>query len=197
MRAISLVHKVEFEFSGNVARGAITLGDVDNDGHNELIIGNDKGEVAIFKGSERLQTLSDLNFVACVAVGDIRNVGKNSLVIISPDGWCYIYEALHDSLSSSFEDLTVCDAEAKEVTDEVDGQGPSSSNPATTSETHSSGDGEPTLCEPKSPVKNNLKNPLVCVHKQMIHKNVKSMILDDVDSDEHIEMVVGDRKSVV
>jgi len=100
-------------------------------------------------------------------------VGKNSLVIISPDGWCYIYEALHDSLSSSFEDLTVCDAEAKEVTDEVDGQGPSSSNPATTSETHSSGDGEPTLCEPKSPVKNNLKNPLVCVHKQMIHKNVK------------------------
>lgn len=49
MRAICLVHKVEFEFSGNVARGAITLGDVDNDGHNELVIGNDKGEVAIFK----------------------------------------------------------------------------------------------------------------------------------------------------
>lgn len=49
MRAISLVHKVEFEFTGNVARGAMTLGDVDNDGHNELVIGNDKGEVAIFK----------------------------------------------------------------------------------------------------------------------------------------------------
>lgn len=104
-------------------------------------------------------------------------MGKNSLVIISPDGWCYIYEALHDSLSSSFEDLTVCDAEAKEVTDEVDGQGLSSSNHATTSETHSSGDGEPTLREQKSPVKNNLKNPLVCVHKQKIHTNVKVCFL--------------------
>lgn len=100
-------------------------------------------------------------------------MGKNSLVIISSDGWCYIYEALHDSLSSSFEDLTVCDAEAKEVTDEIDGQGPSSSNLPTSSEAHSSADGEPTLCEQRTPVKNNLKNPLVCVHKQRIHADVK------------------------
>lgn len=49
MRAISLVKKIEFEFSGNIARNALTLGDIDNDGCNELIIGNDQGEVAIFK----------------------------------------------------------------------------------------------------------------------------------------------------
>lgn len=49
MRAISLVKKIEFEFAGNVSRNALTLGDVDNDGCIELIIGNNEGEVAIFK----------------------------------------------------------------------------------------------------------------------------------------------------
>jgi hypothetical protein len=54
MRAISLVNRIEFQFMGNVARNAITLGDVDNDGCNELIIGNTKGEVAIFKVQHRI-----------------------------------------------------------------------------------------------------------------------------------------------
>lgn len=49
MRAISLVKKIEFEFSGNVVRNALTLGDVDNDGCNELIVGNQNGDIAIFK----------------------------------------------------------------------------------------------------------------------------------------------------
>lgn len=49
MRAISLVNRIEFEFRGNVARNAIVLGDLDNDGSNELVIGSDNGKVAIFK----------------------------------------------------------------------------------------------------------------------------------------------------
>lgn len=49
MRAISLVKHLEFEFSGNVLRNAITLHDVDNDGNSELIVGNERGEVTIFK----------------------------------------------------------------------------------------------------------------------------------------------------
>lgn len=49
MRAISLVNRLEFDFGGNVARKAITLGDVDNDGNNELVIGNESGELVIFK----------------------------------------------------------------------------------------------------------------------------------------------------
>lgn len=48
MRAISLVKHLEFEFPGNVVRNALTLGDVDNDGYNELIVGNQNGDVAIF-----------------------------------------------------------------------------------------------------------------------------------------------------
>lgn len=49
MRAISLVNRLEFDFGGNVVRKGIALGDVDNDGNNELIIGNESGEVVIFK----------------------------------------------------------------------------------------------------------------------------------------------------
>lgn len=49
MRAISLVKRIEFDFSGNVVRNALTLGDVDNDDHNELIVGNQSGDISVFK----------------------------------------------------------------------------------------------------------------------------------------------------
>lgn len=49
MRAITLVKRFEFEFSGNVMKNALTLGDVDNDGSNELVVGNQNGDVSIFK----------------------------------------------------------------------------------------------------------------------------------------------------
>lgn len=49
MRAISLVNRLEFEFTGNVVRNALCLGDVDNDGCNELVVGSESGEVCIFK----------------------------------------------------------------------------------------------------------------------------------------------------
>lgn len=51
MRAITLVKRYEFEFPGNVVKNALTLGDVDNDGSNELIVGNHTGDVCIFKVS--------------------------------------------------------------------------------------------------------------------------------------------------
>lgn len=31
--------------------------------------------------------------MSCVAVGDVFNKKKNSLVILTADGWCYIYNA--------------------------------------------------------------------------------------------------------
>jgi hypothetical protein len=99
---------------GNVARNAITLGDVDNDGCNELIIGNTKGEVAIFKGRERIQKIIDLTFVSCVAVGDIFNKQKNSLVIVTTDGWCYIYETV-DNHSKQTEETEKTDEELSQV----------------------------------------------------------------------------------
>lgn len=74
MRAICLVHKVEFEFAGNVAKGAITLGDVDNDGHNELVIGNDKGEVGIFKVLKPFsQSLHKINPIKLTGIRKVTN----------------------------------------------------------------------------------------------------------------------------
>lgn len=54
MRAISLVNRLEFDFGGNVVRNGITLGDVDNDGNNELVVGNEAGELVIFKVEKKL-----------------------------------------------------------------------------------------------------------------------------------------------
>lgn len=50
MRSAKLITHFELKFSGSVSPNAIFLGDVDNDGENELIIGNSEGTLAIFKG---------------------------------------------------------------------------------------------------------------------------------------------------
>lgn len=49
MRAISLINHLEFDFNGSVVRKGVTLGDVDNDGNYELVVGNENGDVVIFK----------------------------------------------------------------------------------------------------------------------------------------------------
>ncbi|XP_060520130.1 KICSTOR complex protein ITFG2-like [Cylas formicarius] len=174
MRAISLVKKIEFEFAGNVVRNALTLGDVDNDELNELIIGNDLGTVVIFKGNEVLQTIPNLSFISCVAVGKITNQERNSLIIITSDGWCYLYETEVTSKSVNNKD-------------EVDGQTQSSSSVPTT-ETQSSS--ESTTGDHKLKNKSS-KNLLVQVHVQRIPANVKNIVLGDVDGDGEVEMVIG------
>lgn len=49
MRAVSLVNCLELDFQGNVVKNALQLGDLDNDGENELVVGNDQGQVVIYK----------------------------------------------------------------------------------------------------------------------------------------------------
>lgn len=49
MRAISLINHLEFDFYGSVVRKSVALGDVDNDGNYELVVGNEAGAVVIFK----------------------------------------------------------------------------------------------------------------------------------------------------
>ncbi|XP_050302209.1 KICSTOR complex protein ITFG2-like isoform X2 [Anthonomus grandis grandis] len=133
-------------------------------------------------GKQKLQSITDLSFIACVAVGDIRNEGRNSLVIITADGWCYIYEVPSDES----EEIT-----DKKNVDEVDGQGPSSNPPNTTTNTETQSSSESTLGNKNVGKKNELKNPLICVHVQRIPSNTKNIILDDVDGDGQIEMVLG------
>ncbi|CAH0547712.1 unnamed protein product [Brassicogethes aeneus] len=177
MRAISLVNRIEFEFTGNVVRNALCLGDIDNDGCIELIIGNETGDIAIFKGKDKVQVISKHTLICCVAVGDILNQNKNSLVVITADGWCYIYEVPTKDLSES----------NNEDFDEVDGQMHSSSNtdaPASSSESTNTQKSTKNVESPD-------KMQVVCIHVQRIPANVKNILLGDIDGDGAVEMVLG------
>ncbi|KAL5503159.1 hypothetical protein EMCRGX_G010066 [Ephydatia muelleri] len=80
MRSISFVKRLELEFPGNHFSHALSLGDVDNDGADELVIGNVDGTLAVFKGelsSKPWKGISGLGTITCVAVGDVMNNGKN------------------------------------------------------------------------------------------------------------------------
>uniref|UniRef100_A0A2P2HXR6 Integrin-alpha FG-GAP repeat-containing protein 2-like n=2 Tax=Hirondellea gigas TaxID=1518452 RepID=A0A2P2HXR6_9CRUS len=89
------------EFEGNMFKHAITLGDVDNDGLDELVVANDKGDLAIFKGEnpKPVRFASELGFISCVAVGDLINLGRNVLLAVSSCGMCYVYDFLDDPLN--------------------------------------------------------------------------------------------------
>ncbi len=86
------------DFVGNVAQNAIVLGDVDNDGLDELAVGSLDGAVTVFKGEEGhggavrpFWTRDGLGHVTALCVGDLANSGKNSLVVLAADGWCHVF----------------------------------------------------------------------------------------------------------
>jgi hypothetical protein len=77
-------------------KNAITLGDLDNDEYkdNELAVGTIDGELMIFKGDQKKpwRVCSGLGSITCMAVGDVRNVHKSSLVVIASEGTCYVFD---------------------------------------------------------------------------------------------------------
>lgn len=101
MRAVRFVERLEFDSSGNIFGNAITLGDVDNDGQPELIVGNSNGEVVVFKGDQCWQKISGLSMITAIGVGDVMNCGSNALVVICGDGWCHIYLCLQSKTEES------------------------------------------------------------------------------------------------
>ncbi|CAG0881198.1 unnamed protein product [Darwinula stevensoni] len=92
MRSISLVERLELDFAGNLCRDALCLGDVDNDGSNELILGNVGGQLAIFKKEVSTPWLrvSDLGMIVSLVVGNIFGEEGNSLIVIGGEGLCHI-----------------------------------------------------------------------------------------------------------
>ncbi|KAI9485855.1 MAG: hypothetical protein EXX96DRAFT_613705 [Benjaminiella poitrasii] len=75
---------------------ALVIGDIDNDNENEFVIGNLNGDLAIFKGhcddGFPLYVCRGLGTITCIAVGDIRNTGKNSVVVINAEGHAHIFD---------------------------------------------------------------------------------------------------------
>jgi hypothetical protein len=70
-RSVSFVERVELQFKGNVFSQALCLGDVDNDGRSELVVGNVQGDLAIFKEEERnkpWRSCQDLGSVAKISL---------------------------------------------------------------------------------------------------------------------------------
>lgn len=100
-RTVSFVDRIEVDFDGNLFNQAITLADIDNDKANELIVGNTEGDLAIFKGTNRTpwKVCTDLGMVTCIGVGDVYGKGKNILVVLTAEGWCYLFELKGDSSS--------------------------------------------------------------------------------------------------
>lgn len=49
MRAVRFVNHLQWELPGTVFRHGMTIGDVDNDGDNELVVGTAEGDLYIFK----------------------------------------------------------------------------------------------------------------------------------------------------
>lgn len=45
----------------------------------------------LFQEKSKWQVFKELGFISCVAVGDILNQNLNSLVVVTTEGWCYVY----------------------------------------------------------------------------------------------------------
>ncbi|KAK4873271.1 hypothetical protein RN001_015300 [Aquatica leii] len=173
MRAVSLVDHLEFDFNGNILKQGLALGDVDNDGLNELVVGGENGDLFVFKGENKWVSLSGLGFITSVVIGDILNCGKNSLVVITADGWCYIYNI-----------YTEVESQVDEGVDQVDGQIFSSES----LESEKSQSSESVM---NTPVIDKEKVELRRVHLQRIPANTKDVLLADVDGDGCLELVIG------
>lgn len=51
MRAVSYVERLEFDFPGSVFKNAFLFADVDNDKCEELVVGNEGGDLFVYKGT--------------------------------------------------------------------------------------------------------------------------------------------------
>ncbi|XP_041366472.1 KICSTOR complex protein ITFG2-like isoform X2 [Gigantopelta aegis] len=66
----------------------------------ELILGNIEGDLFIFKGDgpSAWRKGSDLGMITCIRAGDFCNRGKNNLICLTAEGWCYIFDIKPDGI---------------------------------------------------------------------------------------------------
>ncbi|XP_061663963.1 KICSTOR complex protein ITFG2 isoform X2 [Syngnathoides biaculeatus] len=94
MRSLNYVQRVTLDFSGTLFPHAICLGDADNDGLNELVVGDTSGKLHVYKNddSKAWITRTCVGTLTCVAVGDVCNKGKNFVVAVGAEGWFHLFD---------------------------------------------------------------------------------------------------------
>ncbi|KAJ8678836.1 hypothetical protein QAD02_014623 [Eretmocerus hayati] len=187
MKAVCFVKRLQWDFSGTLLRQGLTIGDVDNDGDNELIAGTAEGDLYIFKGPELWQKITGLGMITSVAVGDVFNCGRNALIVICGDGWVYLYYSPRSVRLSSnplYSDTSIFDKE--ELMEQPGTRIKKSSTNANS--------GEPISLLNQKPNQSRFSETvgkMECVHVQRIPANTKVLLIADVDKDGSNEMVIG------
>ncbi|XP_011630167.1 KICSTOR complex protein ITFG2-like [Pogonomyrmex barbatus] len=177
MRAVSFVKRLQWELPGTVCRHGLTIGDVDNDGDNELVVGTAEGELYIFKGSELWQKITGLGLITSVAIGDIFNYGRNALVVICGDGWTHIFYSPR-SVNPNNTSIPV-------------GQHVGNTNEQDFKTTTDIGNSQNIEHIDNTNEISELSGKMECVHIQRIPTNTKTVLIADVDKDGANEMILG------
>ncbi|XP_012259627.2 KICSTOR complex protein ITFG2-like [Athalia rosae] len=189
MRAVSFVKRIQWDLPGTVFRHGMSIGDVDNDGDNELVVGTAEGELYIFKGSDLWQKITGLGLITSLTIGDIFNYGRNALVVICGDGWVHIFYSPRPvnptiSLSSpgippAIKEFIPQEQSGPTVTvDVATGMG-SMMNSMSSDQLDSGGE------------TNEPSGKMECVYVQRIPTNTKVVLLADIDKDGAMELILG------
>ncbi|XP_011163227.1 KICSTOR complex protein ITFG2 isoform X2 [Solenopsis invicta] len=186
MRAVSFVKRLQWELPGTVCRHGLTIGDVDNDGDNELVVGTAEGELYIFKGSELWQKITGLGLITSVAIGDIFNYGRNALVVICGDGWTHIF---YSPRSVNPNNSNIC-AGNQHVSKDTNEQDIFKANTGYVCTDIGNSQNTETHVDNTNEI-NELSGKMECVHVQRIPTNTKIVLIADVDKDGANEMILG------